>query len=97
MSKEEEEKIFKDIPIKDKDEIIKITFLVNTMYYTEISKAINKSGQSSSFKGYFREIYIGSHDMETASSKAWRYYRQTNQILSIVFYCKYLSFTSISL
>jgi hypothetical protein len=75
MSKEELLKIFGNMSTNDMDVIINTTFRVGP-----ILKGKNKSGQSSSFISKFKEIYQGGIGQQTAASKAWKFYRQINQI-----------------
>jgi hypothetical protein len=59
----------------DMDVIINTTFRVGP-----ILKGKNNSGKSSSFISKFKELYQGGIGPQTAASKAWKFYRQINQI-----------------
>jgi len=82
LSKEEIYKIFGNMPSNDIDEIKKITKLVDEKYSSDIVKGVNLSGKSSTFISKFKLLYRGRVGPETAASKAWKYYKQENQLYS---------------
>jgi len=82
LSKEEIYKIFGNMPSNDIDEIREITNQVDEKYSSDIVKGVNLSGKSSTFISKFKLLYRGRVGPETAASKAWKYYKQVNQLYS---------------